>query len=633
MGDKGLLAWLSGQVLHVDLSIEKFWIEDLPEDVTKKLMGGRALASYLLYKYAPKGTDPLSPDNPLIIAPGALLGTGIATISKTIISFKSPLTGLLGRSSVGAQLGLEIRKLGYDAIVIKGNLETPGVLVLDEDPRIEYKEDLWGLRIGEARELLSKYYKGYTSCIIGPAGERLSKISIIDCNGRQASRGGPGAVMGSKMLKAIVAKGNKLPTPYNENKLKDLVRTWARKAITHPSSKAYIEYGTPITLEYTNKKHGVFPSLNWRRSTLSWCPDPERAHEELSKWAPKRRVSKNPCPFCNRVCSQVIEVEIPGEGKVRVDGPEYETIYALGTNLGLCDIDKIAALNYLADEYGLDTISLGATIAWAIEALERGDISKDDVDDLDLRWGNFEVFMEIIKKIALKEGKVGKLLSDGVREAVKRLGKGSSYAIHVKGMELPAYDVRGLKGMALGFAVSSRGGDHLTSSAYAVELSGSLWKFSNVDPRSAKGKGEMVKVMEDLMAVYDSMGICKFSRYFYWPEQIAEFINAATGLELSPEDVLKLGERVVNIERLYNLREGLDPEDDTLPPRLLREPISEGPCKGCIVKPEELEAMKKEYYSKRGWDPISGKPLKEKIVELGLDSIIEIDDSIISQGA
>lgn len=627
------MAWLSGQILHVDLSIEKFWVEDIPEGVTRRLMGGRALASYLLYKYSPKGVDPLSPENPLIIAPGALLGSGIATISKTIISFKSPLTGILGRSSVGAHLGLEIRKLGYDAIVIKGSLESPGVLVLDEDPRIEYKENVWGLRIGEARSFLSENYKGYASCIIGPAGEKLSKISIIDCNGRQAARGGPGAVMGSKKLKAVVAKGTDLPNPHDISKAKNLVKLWAKEVITHPSSKAYIEYGTPITLEYTNKKHGVFPSFNWQSSTLSWCPDPEKAHEELSKWASKRRVGKNPCPFCNRVCSQIIETEIAGEGKVRVDGPEYETLYALGSNLGLCDIDKIAALNYLADEYGLDTISLGATIAWAIEALERGDITKEDLDDIDLRWGNFETISETIKKIALREGKIGKLLGDGVREAAKRLGKGSSYAIHVKGMELPAYDVRGLKGMALGFAVSSRGGDHLTSSAYAVELSGSLWIFNNINPRTAEGKGEMVKVMEDLMAVYDTLGICKFSRYFYWPVQIAEFVKAITGIELSPEEVLIMGERTVNLERIYNLREGMDSDEDTLPPRILKEPIEKGPCKGCIIKQEELEAMKKEYYSKRGWNPLSGKPLKEKIIELGLDDIIEIDEDLISQGA
>jgi aldehyde:ferredoxin oxidoreductase len=623
------ISWLTGKVLHVDLDIEKFWIEELPENVVKKLLGGRALASYLLYRYAPKNVDPLSPENPLIIAPGALLGTGIPTISKTTVAFKSPLTGFLGRSSVGALLGHEIKRLGLDAVIIKGSLETPGVLVLDENPRIDYDVNVWGLKVGEARARLLEKYKGYSSCIIGPAGERLSKISIIDCNGRQAARGGPGAVMGAKRLKAIVARGTRLPEVYDKEKLKDIVREWARKVITHPSSKAYIEYGTPITLELTNKKHGVFPSLNWRRSTLSWCPDPSKAHEELGLWAPKRRVSKNPCPFCNRVCSQVIEVNVPEEGKVRVDGPEYETVYALGANIGICDLDKIAVLNHLADEYGLDTISLGVTIAWAIEALERGDLSPKDLDDIELRWGDFEKVVEIIKKIALKEGRVGELLGDGVRAATEAIKKGSSYAIHVKGLELPAYDVRGLKGMALGFAVASRGGDHLTSSAYAVELTGSLWIFKNVDPRSTKGKGKLVKVMEDLMAVYDTLGVCKFSRYFYWPEELSEFILATTGLKMRPEEVLKLGERVVNIERLYNIREGLDVSDDTLPPRILREPISDGPCKGCVVTSEELEDMKAEYYRERGWSEVSGKPTKEKVKELGLDEILEIDLNLI----
>ncbi len=625
------ILWLSGRVLHVDLSIEKFWIEEIPENITSRVLGGRGLASYLLYKYSPKNVDPLSPDNPLIIAPGALLGTGIPTISKTIISFKSPLTGLLGRSSVGAHLGNEIRKLGYDAVVVKGSLEGPGILVLDKDPRIENGEDLWGLRIGETRKVLSERFKGYSSCIIGPAGERLSRISIIDCNGRQAARGGPGAVMGSKMLKAIVAKGFKPPEVNDEKALKDLIKKWAKEVIRHPSSKSYINYGTPVTLKYTGKL-GVFPSLNWKKSTLSWCPDPERAQEELSSWGPKRSVTKNPCPFCNRVCSQVIETKLPAGEKVRVDGPEYETIYSLGSNLGICDLDKIAVLNHLADEYGLDTISLGVTLSWAMEALERGDLKPEDLDNIDLKWGNFNAIVNAIEKIAYKEGNIGKLLGDGVKRAVDKVKKGYSYAIHVKGLELPAYDVRGLKGMALGFAVASRGGDHLTSSAYAVELAGKLWIFENVDPRRTEGKGKIVKMLEDLMAVYDTIGICKFSRYFYWPEEISEFLEVVTGLKLSPEDVLKVGERVVNLERLFNLREGMDPEDDTLPPRVLKEPIDEGPCKGCVVTLEELEDMKREYYEERGWSPVTGKPLKHKLIELGLNELIELEDNLYEEG-
>ncbi len=304
--------------------------------------------------------------------------------------------------------------------------------------------------------------------------------------------------------------------------------------------------------------------------------------------------------------------------------------YALGSNLGFCDVDPVAVLNYLADEYGLDSISLGATLSWAIEALERGDLGPEDLGGLVLRWGDLDTFMEAVKRIALREGRLGKLLADGSPRAAERIGRGLGYAIQVKGLELPAYDARGLKGMALGFAVSSRGGDHLTSGAYAVELPGKLWVYEGINARSPRGKGVLVKEMEDLMAVYDITGVCKFSRYALTPEPLAEFVSALLGEEITPGNLLLAGERVVNLERLINLRWGLRREDDTLPERLLREPIKRGPCEGCVVSPEELEAMKNEYYAARGWSP-QGKPTKTKLIELGLTEIIEVPESLVDK--
>ncbi|MET1128342.1 MAG: aldehyde ferredoxin oxidoreductase family protein [Thermoproteota archaeon] len=612
------MAWPSGKVLVYDLSRGEHRIDELDAKVLRALLGGRGLASYLVLKYAPRGVDPLASENPLVFAPGLLVGSGLSTASKTTVAAKSPQTGFLGRSAVGARLGLSLRGLGYDALVVLGSLEEPGILVIDENgPAVEGAKDLWGLRVSEARAKLARRYPGYSECVIGPAGENLSAMAAVDCNGRQAGRTGMGAVMGSKRLKAVLVKSRSHPRPGKPEELVKLVRELNRGLSEHPASRTLVEYGTPAMLNYTNKVHGVFPSLNWRRSTLDWCPDPEKAHESLSHWAPKMRKGRNPCVSCARVCSQVVEVEHKGS-KLKVDGPEYETVYALGSNIGFCEVEPVAVLNWLADEYGFDTISLGATLAWATEAVERGDLRIQEVSEPVPRWGGLESYARLIELMARREGFLGGLLADGVKKAVERLGKGADYAMHVKGLELPAYDARGLKGMALGYAVSSRGGDHLTSGAYAVEIPGRLWVYDKVDPRSSKGKGLLVKEMENLMAAYDSLGVCKFSRHYLTPERLAPVVSAVTGWDVSAGDLLLAGERAVTIERIYNVVEGLKPSNDTLPPRLLREAIESGPCRGCQITPEELEEMKREYYTARGWDPDTGVPRKARLAELGL---------------
>ena len=600
---KGLIVRLSGK------GIESAEEKKLPEDLMLKLMGGRALGDYVYTMLAGPTTTPLSPENPLIIAPGLLLGSGLTTASKTIVVARSPLTGLLGRSAAGAKLGWELRRLGYDFLAITGALEEPGVLVLDADgPRVEKATELWGLRIGEARSKLRSAYRGYTDAIIGPAGEKLSAIAMIDFNLRQAGRTGLGAVMGSKKLKAILVKGYTNPEPANMEEARKIIAELNRQTLEDPASKRLMEYGTPIMTQFTGGALGVLPSLNWKQSTLTWCQDPEKALSELSEFAPKRRISRNPCPFCGRACSQVIKVERVG---VEVDGPEYETVYSLGTNLGICNISDIAYLNYLADELGFDTISLGGTIAWAIEAGERG-LLKDAPS-----WGDIDAIASLVEDMAERRGFLGELLAEGVRKAVERLGEGGEFALHVKGLEPPAYDVRGLKGLALGFAVSTRGADHLTSASYAVEIPGSLWMFEKVDRLSYKGKGVMVKELEDLMGFYDNTGICKFSRRTLLPETVAPVVSELLGITVTPGQLLESGSIAVNIERLVNIAYGASSSDDNLPPRLEKEPIVEGPSKGELVDPASLEHMKTEYYMARGWST-EGVPLKVTLLRLGL---------------
>jgi len=611
------LTWFWQRGLYVELEgtdVGRVEVMNLDLDIYRRLLGGRALGVYLWLKLASLSREPpspLNPSNPLIISPGALLGSGLSTASKTAFIARSPLTGFLGRSMAGGRLGLELRGVGYDFLVIAGSLEAPGMLVLDrEGVRVERAEGLWGLTISEARSRLRSRYRGYANAIIGPAGENLSSISLIDVDGRQAGRTGLGAVMGSKRLKAILVKGWEYPRPVHAREARSLAGELNKITAEHPASRALVEYGTPAILDYTNKAYGVFPSLNWKRSTLSWCPDPEAAHDELSRFAPRMRVSRNPCVGCARPCSQVVRAR-----GVTVDGPEYETVYALGSNLGICNAEDIAYLNHLVDELGLDSISTGVTISWAIEAGEKGILQGAP------GWGDVEGIAKLIEDIAYRRGPLGGLLADGARRAAERVG-GSEFAIHVKGLELPAYDARGLKGMALGFAVASRGGDHLTSGAYAIELPGKLWVYKGVDRLEVKGKGVLVKQAEDLMAFYDSTGICKFSRYTLNPSNVAPLWQAVTGIQLRPGDLLEAGERSVNLERIVNLWLGLNPErDDTLPPRLMKEPIAEGPSMGERVPAEQLNAMRSEYYAARGWSS-RGIPLHSTIIRLDLEDLI-----------
>ena len=607
----------NARVLVFDLDTSKHRIEEIPVAM-ERLLGGRGLAMYLLYKYLDPRTDPLSPENPLIVAPGLLVGSGFPTASKTIFAARSPLTGILGRSAVGARLGVQLKWAGLDALVITGSLEKPGVLVVEDgNARIESAGDIWGLTVSKAEDELRKTYKGFDSCVIGPAGEHLSRIADIDCNGRQAGRTGLGAVMGAKKLKAIVARGSKGFAAAEQEVLKESARKWSLALPKTPGGKALMEYGTPNVVRLTEPQ-GVFPGLNWKRSTLSWCGNREEARERFASFESENRVGRNPCPHCNRPCSQVITAMNPLEGgKAKVDGPEYEVLYSLGSDVGLCDPWQAASLAYMADELGFDAISLGAALAWAIELNEKGLLGEYAKGYEGLTWGSTGLLFRLAADMAYRKSRLGELLADGVAWAVRKFRWGMDEAVNVKGLDLPAYDARGLKGMALGYAVASRGGDHLTSGMYALELGGSLWIYRDIDPLKYEGKPVIVQNMENLFALYDALGICKFSRKELTPEELVEPVNAVLGSSLSVGDLLTVGERIVTLERVINVKLGLTDKDDTLPPRLLYQPISDGPRKGEVVDVYELDRMKREYYSLRGWSR-RGIPYKETLIRLGL---------------
>ncbi len=620
-----------GRILLVDASTETSKTVEIPQLVYKMLLGGRGLGAFLAYKILGYNIAPFSKKNPFVIVPGLLVGTGLSTASKTMIISRSPLTNLLGRSSVGARLGSVLRQLGFDALMIVGRAKNPSIIVVDEDGvSIDDAGEFWGLKTSDARTLLQKKYPGYSSCMIGPAGENLSRIALVDCDGRQAGRTGLGAVLGSKNIKAILARARRIRPEYSEEQRR-LVVKWAQTIPKSTSSKSLIEYGTPIVVNLTETQ-GVLPSRNWTNSTLSWCPNRDKARDNYTNYARKNRVTRNPCISCNRPCSQVIHLRDPLENKIReYDGPEYELLYSLGTNLGFCDPENAAVLSLLADELGFDGISLGTTISWFLEAKEKGLIDLEKIPDEYRRvtWGDLEGIVKLVVDMAYRNNAIASTLAEGERIASERLG-GVELAIHVKGLGLPAYDARGLKGLGLGYAVSSRGGDHLTSGMYAVELGGKLWIYDNVDPLTYKGKSHMVRFMENMFALFDILGVCKFSRKELTLNDILEAVNVFTGYSYTSTDLMSVSERTITLERLVNLALGLSPrEEDSLPRRLFEDPISDGSRQGERIDPDEFHRMRREYYLLRGWDPDTGVPTKEILYMLGLDQLLAIDIPLI----
>ena len=619
-----------GKILRVNLTTHEVKVEPLSEEFPRKYLGGVGFGTRVLYDEVPAGTDPLGPENKMIITPGLFVDTGIGTGSKTAFNFKSPLTGGYGRAMAGAELGVHLKRAGYDMLIIEGKSEEPVMLVIEDGEVMFVPADgYWGLTTGEARAKAKEEYPGHATAFIGPAGENLSLISIIETDERQAARGGPGAVLGSKRLKGILIKGTgKIPIAEPE-KLRELIKKWAVIFKDHPATKADMDYGSGEFLDWMNRERGTFPVRNWQMGFFKRAY--EKAKEEGREhigidpyfWAPKYRAGRRPCPLCNKPCSQYVRVESEKWGTFMVDGPEYETLYSFGGVLELDDFETVAYLNKIADEYGLDTISAGVTIAWAMEAYERGLLTKEETDGIELTFGNGDAAVQALRKMALREGNLGKLLADGVKRASERLGKDSwKFAMHVKGMEPPAYDVRGIKGMALAFAVNVRGADHLTAGAYGTELVGKWWKFDGIDRTKGENKGFEIAFHENLMAVYDATGTCKFSRHMYFLEGFPELVEAVTGMNIGEAELMVIGERIMNIARAFNVREGFSRKDDTLPYRVVWEPIPEGVSKGLHVPPWELDRMLDEYYQARGWSR-DGIPTKAKLMALDLPDIAD----------
>ena len=617
------------QILKVDLSTQTAVKEAIPEDVYRRFNMGIGLGTYLLYQETPQGADPLGPDNPCIICPGLLVETGAPTGSKTVMTFKSPLTGTFGRSVAGAALGCALRKSGYDALVISGQSKDWVTLKIEDDA-VEFleAEDLRDLdTIATQDRLQETFGPEFRTCAIGSAGEHCSLIAGVDFEKRQAGRAGGGAVFGSKKLKAVMIKGTRQIEVHDPDQFKASIKKWTKILKDHPATQDDVNYGSGEMWEWINKERGTCPARNFQwgyfQSVYDRLQEGERSHLDPYYYVPKYQGKRVSCPRCTKPCGRILSVKDGKYAGASVDGFEYELLMALGSVIENDDIEATIRLNEICDREGFDGISAGVTLAWAMEAYEKGFLDKEKLEGLDLSFGNADAAIEVLQKMARREGYIGNLLADGTKKAAEQLGQGSDqFAIQTKGLEFPAYDVRGIKGAALAFAVSPRGACHLSSAVYNWELAGKYWKFEDLDRLSSVWKGFQVKTAEDLATIYDVFGICKFSRHMFHLEGFAEFHNALTGLEMSHGDMLLLGERIYNLQKMFNFREGLDRRHDSLPYRMTHESIPKGVSAGATVTEEELQHMLDDYYQARGWSRNS-QPTAAKMAALDLLDVVD----------
>jgi len=603
---------IGGQILHVDLDSGKVTREPTTETLVKEYLGGDGLAVRLFVDGMEPDTDAFDPGNVLILAPGLFAGLPVPTGGKCVFLSRSPLTGTIAESVMGGSVGAELKRAGYDALVIRGRCETPSLLVIEDD-RVEIGDasEYWGRFTRETSEAIRRDLGAAAVACIGPGGEELVRYATIDCEDRQSGRAGLGAVMGSKNLKAIAVTGTRDLTVADPE---GLIRLDLELQKVMENSGAFVDdtkYGTAEFLNWVNEEKGVFPTRNWQLSVFEG-----RERIDPYHWAPKYTVRSKACHSCTKACGKLFEVSDGRYAGTVVDGIEYETLYSLGSECENGDVESVARANEICDLYGIDTISTGVTIGFMMELVERGIMNVEDIG-VDCRFGNADAVPLLAELIGRREG-IGVLMGEGVMRASREIGNGAErYAIHVKGMEPPAYDVRGIKGMGLGFMTSSRGACHLRSGVYALNLVGNFWRFDNVDRLTADGKGVQVKEMEDFMTVFDSLGVCKFSRGFFLMEGYAPFLQAILGFTLSEEELLIIGERVNNLKQLFNYGVGVRREDCRLPSRLLEEPISSGPSKGAVITEAEMNRMLDEYFQARGWE-VDGMPTHERLSRLGL---------------
>ena len=595
------------KALLIDLTQESVQEFSINRDSIQYYLGGRGLGARYLYDHLPPGTDPLGPKNILSFWTSPLMGTGAMSMVKLCGVTKSPLTGTILMSLMGGYFGPAMRAAGVDGLVFEGQAEKPVCLVLQQGKAdLIAAGHLWGLSTGETKSQIHKdpNLKDSQIACIGPAGENLVSFAAIMHNGDAMGRGGIGAVMGSKHLKAIVVDGSVRPTLSDPDRYQQVVK---RISKTYRDSEALKIFGTTGTTQHVdglNLKH-MYPTRNFQDGQFE---NYQQVNADMlyGKYVQKRTTCHR-CPVRCRRESGITDGPFAG---IQTDGPEYETLWGFGGLCGNDDLASVIAANDLCQEYGLDTISAAGAISFAMECFEKRLISREDTGGIDLKFGNSRGILQLLQDIGNRDG-FGNILAEGARRASERIGGGAAdFAMQVKGMELAGYDPRNAKGMALGYATSPRGGCHergyLTAETVGFP--------PGVDRLSYQGKGELVKNAQDTIAVKDSLSFCVLSSAGTSLDDLAQLFSTATGIEVSTQDLLEAGERINNLERLFNLREGFSRKDDTLPRRFLKEAILDNQGGSQTV---DLDRLLDQYYQARGWDD-QGRPVLETLEKLVL---------------
>jgi aldehyde:ferredoxin oxidoreductase len=614
----------TGKVLRINLTDQTSKEESLPLEIAKDFIGGAGFGIKYLFDEVMAGTDPLGPENKLIFASGPFSGTTIPCASRMAVTSKSPLTGAVGMALTGGYFPVELKYAGYDVLIISGKAEKPTYLwIKNGEVKFRSAKKVWGMKTTDCQQIIKNELNDQNVRIacIGPAGENLCKIACIINELRAVGRKGLGAVMGSKNLKAIAIRGNGEVSIADKEKYKTARNAFAKAMKESPVLyPQFSKLGTPMIVDPICAL-GIFPGKNFS-ATGEFAPV-DKIGVEVQE---TRNVGSEHCYGCPVGCSQLKVAKTgPYEG-ILSEGPEFETMYSFGGATGVDNIDAIIAADRLADELGLDTISAGATIAFAMELYEKRILSKEETGGLELKFGNEEAMITLLRLMAYREG-MGGLLADGTKAAAEKIGKGSEkYAMHVKGLELPGYDVRGAKAHGLNYATSYTGADHGRGYAFQ-EIFGIPIPYE-VDRFAAEGKGKLTKWNQDVRTVTcDAATMCAFLLDMAVPaiatQNTANLMEAVTGLKYSPEEVQAVGERINNLARAFNVREGFRRSDDTLPERLMTEPLKAGASKGQFISKDELKLMLDEYYAERGWDINTGTPTRERLRQLGLKYVAD----------
>ena len=603
----------AGRFLFIDLTRREVRTQPVPDTLKDLYIGGKGFGAQLLAESVPPGTDPLSPDNVLMFMTGPLTGTAAPAMRGCVV-FKSPLTHLFSDSYFGGSFSHEIKYAGYDGIIISGRAETPVYLWIDDD-HVEIRDAarLWGKDILETGERIKAALKDDTvkTAVIGPAGEHQVPFALIGCEfNRQAGRAGGGAVMGSKNLKAVAVRGTRLVRVHDPQGFVRACETALAELAASTDIQTLSQGGTAASVEFANET-GLLPSFNYQYGTFEKAAALGDQGQGRHLW-----LGTNACMGCPIGCARIGAVRTGKYKGFVSDIVEYESAALMGSNLGITDVRAVALLVKLCDRLGLDTMSCGSIIGFAMEACQKGLIPSPAGIDLD--FGNVAAAQYLIDAMGHRKKGLGELLSKGVKAAALEIGgRAKEIAQHTKGLETPAWGPRGVSGMGLAYMTADRGGCHQRGFTVPHELAGQ-WNGRKIDPLSPEGKAGMVIALQNYSAGTDTLVKCDFGTFGIRAATYADLLSAATGRQAAPDIFDQVGERIWNLTRRFNLAHGMDPAEDTLPRRFVQEPLPDGPARGHKISEADMAVMRSAYYAARGWDA-SGRPESATLNRLDIE--------------